>query len=369
MRTMRAARLHAPGQPFQIETLPVPEPGPRDVLVKVSACGIVPNLKNVISNYTKRHPTLPARKLPAIYGLDAVGTVDQLGEEVQSIQAGDRVYINPALTCGSCKACRSNVPTNCPSFTFHGYFGFGPGSAPIFERYPYGGFGEYLIIPASNLVTLSDTVKDAEAVRLGYLGTAYSAIRKSNFEPGQTVLIDGVTGTLGVGAAMVALAMGASKVFGTGRNTVMLEKVKAICPERVTTIQMPNEAAHDVVMRETGGEGVHAVVSAVGPGVPVESTLNALLALARGGSLVNCGGLANAIPLDPLLMMRRQLQYKGSLWFSTDEAQMLADMVGSGVLDLSAFEHQPVPLNDINQALEDIDQRNGGFSNIFVTHA
>ena len=73
MTKMRAARLHAIGQPMSIDTIDVPKPRPTDVLVRVKACGIVPNMANVINNWPTWFPHQPLPKLPAIFGLDATG--------------------------------------------------------------------------------------------------------------------------------------------------------------------------------------------------------------------------------------------------------------------------------------------------------
>lgn len=368
MEMMQAARLHEFGKPFRIDTIPQPSPRPTDVVVKVRACGVVPNLRNVIADYSKRHPSLPPRRLPAVYGLDAVGVISDVGSLVSSLWIGDPVYINPALSCGACDACRRDLPMNCPDFALHGYFGFGPGSQKLLDAYPYGGFSEYLTAPAANVVKLAPGFKDTEAVRFGYLGTAFSALRKADFSPGKTVLIDGVTGTLGMGAAILALAMGASRVFGTGRNREVLERIQALSPSRIQTIPIGQKPVHDVVLEATGGYGVDALISAVGPGSPAASFVDALHALRRGGTAVGCGALAEPIPLDPLLMMRRQLICRGSIWFTTAEAQEMAAMAASGVLDLSIFEHAIFPLERINEAVDAVEHRHGGLTNVVVTH-
>ena len=89
-----------------VESIPVPSPRPTDVLVKVKACGIVPNLGNVLSNWEKWFPHLPLPKLPAIFGLDATGVIEEVGSQVHAFKPGDRVYVNPARYCGGCRACR-----------------------------------------------------------------------------------------------------------------------------------------------------------------------------------------------------------------------------------------------------------------------
>jgi D-arabinose 1-dehydrogenase-like Zn-dependent alcohol dehydrogenase len=131
MNPMRAARLHEVGTPFQTDTVDVPEPGPTDVVIQVRACGVVPNLRNVVRTHSTKHRTLPPRQLPAIYGLDATGVITQVGSGVHGVVPGDRLYVNPGLGCGACDACRRAEVTHCPDFVFQAYFGFGPGSQKV----------------------------------------------------------------------------------------------------------------------------------------------------------------------------------------------------------------------------------------------
>ena len=102
MTMMLAARLHKVGEPMRLEHVPVPEPRPTDVLVAVKACGVVPNLINVLTHWQTWFPELPLPKLPAIFGLDVAGEIAAVGEQVQNFRKGDRVYVNPGLFCGSC---------------------------------------------------------------------------------------------------------------------------------------------------------------------------------------------------------------------------------------------------------------------------
>ena len=368
-KSMRAARLHSIGEPFRVDTIPVPAVRPTDVLVEVKAAGVVPNLRNVVTKYPEWFPFLPLPKLPAIYGLDSAGVVTQVGEQVRAdIKPGDRVYVNPGLSCGSCQACRRNDPINCTAYTFQGYFGFGAGSQQLFEDYPYGGFGQYLIAPARNLVKLPDAVSFEEAARFGYLGTSYSALRKAQFAPGQTVLIDGGTGTLGLGAVLLSLAMGAAKIFATGRNKALLDKLHALAPDRIVPITLGTRPTAEIVMEATGGYGVDVLIEALGPNAPVSSVLDSFNALRRGGKAINVGGVADPIPLEPFPLMCLQKSYIGSLWFTTAEGQDMADMAAAGTLNLKVFEHERFTLDQVNEALDAVDNRTGGFSNVVVIH-
>ncbi|WP_309625852.1 alcohol dehydrogenase catalytic domain-containing protein [Methylibium sp.] len=368
-KMMRAARLHKIGDPFQVDTIPVPEVRPTDVLVEVKAAGVVPNLRNVVTNYPKWFPFLPLPTLPAIYGLDSAGVVAQVGSQVRAdIKPGDRVYVNPGLSCGSCLACRRGDHINCTAYTFQGYFGFGPGSKQIYEDYPYGGFGQYLTAPAANLVKLPDSISFEQGARFGYLGTAYSALRKAQFSAGQTVLIDGATGTLGLGAVILALAMGAAKVFATGRNKAVLDRLHQLDPARIVPIALGERPTAEIVMDATGGYGVDALIEALGPNAPVSTVLDSFNALRRGGKAINIGGVADPIPLEPFPLMCLQKSYIGSLWFTTAEGQDMAAMAHAGILNLGVFEHERFPLERVNEALDAIDQRSGGFTNVVIMH-
>src|SRR5215472_3665008 len=275
MKTMLVARLHEIGGPLRLEEIPVPEPRPTDVLVAVKACGVVPNLKNVLTKWPEWFPYLPLPKLPAIFGLDVAGVVAEVGSQVRSIRPGDRVYVNPARGCGSCRQCRSGEIVNCRAFTFQGYFGRGPLSQAIFDAYPYGGMAEYITAPQSALVRLAENTSFEQAARFGYLGTAYAAIRKAGAGPGSTLLVNGIGGALGLCVALVGLATGVAAILGTGRNQSLLDRVKALAPGRIQTLAVDGgrsirEWAHE----RTGGEGADAVIDTLPPGSPASAMQN-----------------------------------------------------------------------------------------------
>ena len=366
MRMMRVARLHQIGGPLLIEEMPVPEPRPTDVLVAVKACGVVPNLKNVLTKWPEWFPYLPLPKLPAIFGLDPAGVVTAVGSQVLSIRPGDRVYVNPARGCGSCRACRCGEIVNCRGFTFQGYFGRGPLSQPVFEAYPYGGLAEYVTAPQSALVKLPDNVSFEAAARFGYLGTAYAAIRKSGAGPGGTMLINGIGGTLGLCAALVGLAVGVTRILGTGRTQALLDRVKALAPGRIEVFAVGERPVHEFMMAATGGEGVDAVIDTLPPGAPARAMLDALQGLRRGGRAVNIGGVAETLPLSVHWLMGMNIQLIGNCWFNTGEGQALAEMAGAGTLDLSALQHRRIRLADINEKLSNLQDANAGFNNFVV---
>lgn len=366
MKTMRAARVYSDGAPMVIEEVPVPEVRPTDVLVAVKACGMVPNLGNVLANWKKWCPHLPLPDYPATFGLDPAGVVEAVGAQVHEVKPGDRVYVNPGRSCGSCRVCRAGEPINCPNYTFQGYFGFGPLAQRSYDAYPFGGFAEFVTAPVSALVKLPDNVTFEQAARFGYIGTPYAAMRKAQVSHGSSVLIDGITGTLGLGAALCALAFGASLILGTGRNRELLAKVKALAPSRIEVLALGDRSAAEWAREMNGGDGIDAAISTLGAGASAETLLDAFRSLRRGGTAVNIGGLLETIPLDPHWLMDNQIALLGSNWFTTGEGQAMADAAGAGLIDLSVFEHHRYKLEQVNEAINGLPSRNGGFSNFVV---
>ena len=131
--------------------------------------------------------------------------------------------------------------------------------------------------------------------------------------------------------------MGAAKVFGTGRNKALLEKLTKIAPGRVVPIALGERSTSEVVMDATAGHGVDALLETLGPNAPVSTVLDAFNALRRGGKAINIGGVADPIPLEPFPLMCLQKSYIGSLWFTTAEGQDMADMAQAGTLNLGVF--------------------------------
>lgn len=363
---MSVARMHEVGGSLLLEQIPVPTPGENDVLVRVRACGIVPNLGNILANWTTWFPDLPLPPLPAIFGLDPAGDVVAVGPHVQGVKPGDRVYVNPARSCGTCRHCSNGDPRACRYFTFNGYFGFSEYSRHIYARYPYGGMAEYMTAPATAIVKIPDSMTFEEAARLGYVGTAYSGLRKAKVGPMTTLLIGGASGTLGLGAVISALALGVPRILGTGRNREWLARVKAIAPDRIETFCLEDGSVSQWAKSLTDGDGVDVAIDCMGPGVSHEAFLEGLYSLRRGGVLVDVGAVAGEVPIDVHYMMDRNMSLLGSVWFTTEEGREMAGYAATGMLDMSIFEHEVYPLSQVNEAISGIATRNGGFSNFVI---
>jgi len=110
---MKAILVRQFGGPevLKLEEVPAPKPASGQVLVKIHAAGV-----NPADTYarTGNYAVLPS--LPYTPGTDGAGVVDSIGDGVKKVNPGDRVYVNPARKCGSCRMCRSGQPLDCPDF-------------------------------------------------------------------------------------------------------------------------------------------------------------------------------------------------------------------------------------------------------------
>ena len=363
---MCAARVHEPSGPFQLDTVPKPNVRSSDVLIEVRACGMVPNLQNVLGwqDFVAKTP-----ELPAIFGLDPAGVVADKGSLVHGFEIGDRVYVNPLRYCGTCRSCQMGDPFGCDYGTLNGYFGMGKHSQQTFDDYPYGGYAEFMTAPAYSLVKIPDSVSFEMAARWGYLGTAYGALRKAKVDMSSVVLVNGASGTLGVGAVLFALALGAPKVLGVGRDAPLLEKVKAIDPNRVHVHSTKDGdiSVADWARSITDGFGADVVLDALPTGSPVEAFSAAYEALGKSGRHVNCGGMFGEWPMHTAEFITMGHMMIGSHWFTTAQGEEMMRLADSGQLRLDIFEHHIYPLDEINTAMKDIKERKGGFSNFVVS--
>lgn len=165
-------------KPLKLANIPIPEPGPDDILIRINICGVC---------HTDLHTVegeLPEAKLPIIPGHQVVGRVEKRGENANRFKKGDRVGVAWLYSsCGSCGYCRGGNENLCENARFTGY------SAN-------GGYAEYMVIPEKFAYSIPEIFSDEEASPLlcaGIIG--YRALRLSEIKPGQRL------GLLGFGAS------------------------------------------------------------------------------------------------------------------------------------------------------------------------
>ena len=233
---------------------------------------------------------------PWVLGADGVGVVESMDADVTGFAVGDRVVINPGISCRRCEWCLKGEHPLCVRFGLLG------------EHHP-GSFAEYVVVPASNVSKVAEDVPDdiAAAYTLATLTAWRMCVTRAKVQPGEDVLIWGIGGGVAQAALRICKQLGA-RVWVTSSDAAKLERAAAMGADVCL-----NHATDDVgrVVRErTQKRGVDVVIESVG-----EKTWNASLqALTRGGRLVTCGGTSG-----PSLQMdvRRLFWYQWSLMGST----------------------------------------------------
>lgn len=263
---MRAAVLHEAGGPLVIEDVVRPQPGRGEVLVKVRACGL--GLTLVWNRNGRR-----AARLPRIIGHEIAGDVVEIGPLVDGFRVGDRVAVYYYLTCGSCRWCRRGHDNLCENR--NGQVG----------REIDGGLAEYVRLPATNLCLLPPGVGyvDAAIASDAVATSLHVLTARARVQVGETVLVVGAGGGVGVHMVQVAKLLGA-RVIAVDLSAEKLALAAEAGADEVIDPGSPN--FDEEVARLTDGRGVDVVVEMVG----LADTLRRSAAcLGTGGRLVLVG--------------------------------------------------------------------------------
>ena len=163
---MKAAILREFGKPVAIENLPVPEPAPGEVLVRVRACGVCHSDLHLAE--ADWELLKPITKMPLILGHEVAGTIEKLGPGIEGMAIGDRVGVAWLhWTCGACEYCMSGRETLCSKQAITGVT-------------VDGGYAEFVIAKASHLARIPDALSLEEAAPLFCAGlTAYKALKSA----------------------------------------------------------------------------------------------------------------------------------------------------------------------------------------------
>lgn len=315
-------------EPLVLTALPDPVPGSRDLLLKVSACGVCHTELDEIEGRT------PPPNLPVVPGHQVVGTVTSKGDQVTEFEPGDRVGVAWIFSsCGFCSYCREGNENLCTQFRATG-------------RDVNGGYAEYMVVPANSAFPIPDPFSDAEAAPLLCAGAVgYRSLKLAGIEDGQSL---GLTG-FGASAHLV-LKMARHRFPGT-RIYVFARSEK----EQAFALELG--AAWAGGTEDSPSELLDAVIDTTPVWKPV---VEALTCLKPGGRLVINAIRKEEIDKDYLL----GLDYARHLWMEK-EIKSVANVARSDVkefLELAAAipikpEYQEYSLEDANVALLELKNR------------
>ena len=327
-------RAHGGPEVLTRETIELPEPGPRQVRVRVRAVAL-----NHLDLWVRRG--LPNLKLqyPHRLGNDIVGELDELGPGARtSAKPGDKVVINPGVSCGVCERCLSGQDNLCRQYA-------------VLGEHVSGGYSRHIVVPDTNLLPYPGDLPftDVAAVPLVFLTAWQMVVDKGALRPGQTVLVQAAGSGVSSAAIQIAKMLGA-RVLATTSTDAKAERARALGADEVI-----NHTTQDFVLevrRLTAKRGVDLVVEHVGGDVMAKS----VLATASGGRIVTCGATAGfESTIDLRHVFFRQIEILGSTMGSKGSLFAILEHVKAG--RLKPVVDRVMPLWDAQEAHRVLEAR------------
>jgi erythritol/L-threitol dehydrogenase len=255
-KTMMAVRTHGP-RDYRVEEVPVPTPGPGELLIEVEACGICASDMKCYTGgelFWGKEMSGGYLEGPCVAGHEYAGHVVALGEgaaEKHGVQLGDRVVAEQIVPCEECRFCRNGQYWMCQ---VHHIFGF--------KHYLNGGMAKYCLYPAKSRVhKVPESLSAGEAAYIEPAACAWHAVDRGEIKPGDTVVIAGV-GNIGLCMLQIAKMQGAGKVIALDAKDYRLDLAREFGADLAL-----NVATEDVVARvreETDGYGCDVYIEASG---------------------------------------------------------------------------------------------------------
>ena len=329
---------HGDTDVLQYGDMPEPEIGPNDVKVRVRASSL-----NRLDVYTRAGVRGTRRRNfdnPHILGGDAAGEIVELGSEVRGREVGQRVVVNPRMTCNQCRWCASGEDEFCEN-------------SGMLGSSRSGSYAEYVSVPATSAVPIPDGLSFEEAATLPtvYLPCWSILVRRGALKSWETALI--LSASAGVGTAGIQVA---KNVIGATVITTTSTEEKAAQASELGADHVINYSGEDIAERVreiTDGRGVDVVLDHVG----AEFWPAATRSLAMGGRYGICGVTTGyRVELQMGAMFTRYQTVFGVFMGRKDDMRQIVQMAGRGTI--RGIIHQTFPLEEAAKAHEVMEGRN-----------
>ena len=326
---MRAAVFHGADRPLTLEEVPLPEPGPDDVLVRVAACGVCHTDLHYID-----HGTPTFKTLPLILGHEVAGTVHAVGRNVERFEPGARVLLPAVLPCGTCRMCRTGRENICE----HGL---------MLGNHIDGGYAEFIRVPARDAFRLPEEIPLVEgSIIADALTTPYHAVvNRGRVTPGDVVVVVGCGG-IGLNVVQMAAAVGA-RVVAVDLNPSKLEWARKLGADE--TLESGSTDRPDRALRELTSGGADVAFEAVGHAATQELALGSLRS---GGRLVLVGYSPETMALNAGRVMFRELEVMGSLGCRPVDYPRAIELARQGRVRVVELVTHRFPLEEIDRAFD-----------------
>lgn len=332
---MKAVVFRTHGGPDVLEYTEVaaPVPGAGEVLVQVAACGV-----NHLDIWTRQGlgATIP---MPHIGGCEVVGTVAACGSGVAGWKTGEQVMVSPGSSCDHCAQCRRHNDSACPEYRVTGF-------------QTQGGFAEYCVAPAKDLLRISNRWTPAEwaVTPLVFLTAWHMLVTRAQLQRGETVLVHGAGSGIGSAAIQLCKYFGCTVVTTAGTDE-KLDKARALGADH--TINYRAHPKFHKEVRRLLGRGVDVVFEHIGQATWTGS----LASLEPTGRLVFCGTTTGPeVTMDLRFVFVRQLNILGSYMGAKAELVECLKLLETGALH--PVLDTAYPLSEVRAAQERMISRN-----------
>ncbi len=329
---MKAVVKKQPGAGFELVDLPIPDPGPGEVLIQVKATALCGTDIHIYDwNLWAQNARI---SLPLVAGHEAAGEVVALGEGVTGLKSGDRVAGETHIPCGHCLQCQIGEQHICANLKLWGI-------------HRDGCFAEYAVIPAVCARKIPAEIPFPVGAVLEPLGTAFRAAAESDV-PGRTVVVIGC-GPIGLFAVGSAAMMGAGKVIAIDISEFRLAGAKAMGATHV--LNPEKDRLTEAILAMTGGYGADAIIEASGN---VGAIKEAFKYLRKGGrfALVGLPGKVIELELGSEVVFKEAKLFgiHGRRMYSTWQA--MEGALASGKLDVAPVLTHELPLGEFEKAIQ-----------------
>ena len=350
---VQAAVLHAPKNPFTIETLRLEAPRAGEVLVKIAASGVCHSDYHLVSGDTQ-HP------MPLVAGHEGAGVVEAVGPGVTRVKVGDHITLNWAPDCGECFYCQHEQPNLCDTYTGPIWAGtmldgttrlYSDGD-PIYHYCGLATFAEYAVVPEPSCIPIRKDVPLKVAALVGCaVATGVGAVLyTAKVRAGESVVVYGCGG-IGLNILQGAAMVGATTIIAVDTSPAKLDIARAF---GATHTLLADDNTLDGIRDLTGGRGADHVFEAVGAPAVQEAAFEA----ARPGGMLTLVGLSamgTGTNLPGAVITRQEKTIRGS-YYGTVSARrdfpLFLDMYMAGKLKLDELVSQEYPLTEINTAFD-----------------
>jgi L-iditol 2-dehydrogenase len=315
---------------LEITDLPRPEPGPDEILVRVSACGICgSDVHGYDGSSGRRIP-------PIVMGHEAAGTVAAVGADVKAFAQGDRVTFDSTVYCGECSHCVRGDVNLCDRRQVLGV------SCGDYRR--AGAFAEFVVVPARTVYQLPDNLSFAEAAMLEAVAVAIHAVSLVPIAKESSALVLGA-GTIGLLVQQALRVAGCLRVFVADVEPSRLKLSQEL--GATATLSSGTELPKQI-QELTGGVGVDVAVEAVGINPTVSSAIDCVR---KGGSVVLVGNITPEVMLPLQKVVTRQIRLQGSC-ASAGEYPRAIELLSSGAIRVKPLISAIAPLDEGPQWFE-----------------